>query len=281
MNVENKAMRRNHQKLVVITGCDTGIGRSLAAIMAARGFTVVISYLDKNPFENESGILAFRMDMRKPEETIAFTEFVKELCGGGMRLDAFVSNAGVALGGPVENIPMSLMRECFEIDFFGAVRIIHELLPDIIKAKGRIVVNGSLAGRIAMPFMSPYTASKFALEGYCDSLRREMMPYGVKVVLLEPSAVATPIWNKAKEQDISFVDEKYMKSLFLFRDNFIEGGNGGLDTEKAAQQISGILDLDAPKARYIIAKQPIRSKILTLLPSWLIDRAVAKMFDLK
>jgi NAD(P)-dependent dehydrogenase (short-subunit alcohol dehydrogenase family) len=280
MNNENKAIRQNHQRLIVITGCDSGIGKSLAAIMAKRGYLVVISYLSENPFADERGVFAVKMDLRIPEEVGAFISYIRELCSGGMELTAVVGNAGVALGGPVEDIPMGLMRESFEINYFGMVKIVQAMIPELIRTGGRIVVNGSLAGRIAMPYMAPYTASKFALEGYCDSLRRELFPYGVPVVLLEPSAVATPIWDKAKKQDISFVEEKYLKSLNRFRDSFIEDGNRGMETGAAAERIAEILTVEKPKARYIIAKQPIRSKLLCLLPAFILDRAIVKMLGM-
>jgi NAD(P)-dependent dehydrogenase (short-subunit alcohol dehydrogenase family) len=195
-------------------------------------------------------------------------------------LSAVVSNAGVALGGPVENLPLDLYRKSFEINFFGAVSIIQALIPELINSKGKICIIGSMAGRIAMPFLSPYASAKFALEGFCDSLRREMNPFGVKTIMIEPAAVATPIWNKAKEQDISFVDEKYMESLRSFQNNFIEGGNEGMTVDKAAVLIADILAQKKPKARYIIAKNMMTLKLILRLPSIVLDKAVKKLFQM-
>jgi len=126
--------------------------------------------------------------------------------------------------------------------------------------------------------LSPYASTKFALEGFCDSLRREMNPFGVKTILIEPAAVATPIWNKAKNQDIGFADKKYLDSLYAFRDNFIEGGNGGMATDEAAKKILDIIDRKKPKARYIVAQDRMVSRLMTLLPDSVIDKAVVKMF---
>ena len=119
------------------------------------------------------------MDLRVPADVEAFIAFVKGLCASGHSLAAVVDNAGVALGGPVEDLPMSLFREVFEINFFGAVRIAQAFIPELVASRGRIVVIGSMAGRVALPFLSPYASSKFALEGFCDSLRRELNPFGV------------------------------------------------------------------------------------------------------
>lgn len=107
-----------------------------------------------------------------------------------------------------------------------------------------------------------------------------MNPFGIKTILIEPAAVATPIWNKAKRQDISFADKKYMKSLYLFRDNFIEDGNNGLSADVAAAKITDIFSKKCPHSRYIIAKNSFVSQLILLLPSWLVDFAVTKMFQM-
>lgn len=266
--------------LVVITGCDSGVGKSLVLVLLQMGYTIILSYLDQNPFENEPRVYSRKMDLRKPEEVVGFCHYAKELCQSGEKLEAVIANAGVALGGSIENIPMSVYRECFEINFFGAVAVIQALIPELIRDQGKIMIHGSMAGRIALPFLSPYASTKFALEGFCDSLRREMNPFGIKTILLESAAIATPIWNKAKNQDISFVDEKYLKSLYRFRDKFIEGGNSGMDITLAALKIAEILDKKNPKSRYVIAKNKTGSKLLIMVPSFFLDKAVVKMYEM-
>lgn len=265
---------------VVITGCDSGIGRSLAERLAGRGYKVAVSYLQENPFANNPQVAAQKMDLEIKAEVDAFCDFVKRFCRENPPLSAVVANAGVALGGPVENLPLDLYRKSFEINFFGAVAVIQALIPDIIKNKGKICIIGSMAGRIAMPFLSPYASTKFALEGFCDSLRREMNPLGVKIIMIEPAAVATPIWNNAKRQDISFVAEKYMESLLTFQKNFIDGGNEGMPVEQATALIAGILEKENPKARYIIAQNTMTFRLLLRLPSIVLDKIVAKMFNM-
>lgn len=266
--------------LIVVTGCDTGIGRSLAKILVKKGYQVALSYLNENPFANKPGFYAKKMDLRVPSEVHEFCLFVKELCQSGMHLDALVNNAGVALGGPVENIPLTLYREAFEINYFGVVTVTKELIPELIKNKGKIMVIGSLAGKIAMPFMSPYVSTKFALEGFCDSLRREMNPFGVKTILIEPGGVATEIWNTAMKQDISFVEEKYRDSLHSFQTNFIENGNKGMDQDAASNMIANILLKNNPKARYLVAQNRLTTKILTLIPNVIFDKVVVKLFQM-
>lgn len=278
MNDKNELCNQRSKSFVVITGCDTGIGRSLVPLLIDKGYLVFLSYLEQNPFAEQPNIFARKMDIRKPAELEAFCGDIRALCHNGHKLEAVISNAGVALGGPVENIPLAIYRDCFEINYFGTVQLVQALIPELIDSQGKIILNGSMAGRIAPPFMSPYASSKFALEGFSDSLRRELYPFGVRTILLEPAAVATPIWNKAKKQDISFVDEKYLESLYCFRDKFIEGGNQGLTVELAALKIAKIVEKNKPKARYIIAKNNLGSRLLLLIPNKILDMIFIKMY---
>ena len=131
-----------------------------------------------------------------------------------------------------------------------------------------------------MPFLSPYVASKFALRGFTHSLRRELLPYGIKTVLIEPAAIATPIWNKAKGQDMSFIDEKYNKSSGEFMEKFVDDGNYGMDVDEAAKKIVRILDKKNPKANYIIAENRFKAYLPTILPHSYIDRKVVEGFSM-
>ena len=264
----------------LVTGCDTGIGNSLTKKLLGEGYPVVFSYLNTNNFEGIKNAYGIQLDLRNTEQIQKFCIKAEDIINTSGKLRCIILNAGVALGGPVENIPMEIFHETFQINFFGNISVLKHFIPMLENTKGRIVFVGSLAGKIAMPFLSPYASSKFALEGFCDSLRRELNPFGVKTIMIEPAAVATPIWNKAKEQDISFADEKYMKSLFKFRDNFIEGGNYGMSSDPADEEIMKIKSKDSTKDRYKIAKDKLRSKIITHIPQSLIDKAVRKMFKM-
>ncbi len=280
MKNKSIALNKKNRGLVLITGCDSGVGKSLVTVLLQMGYTVILSYLENNAFVNEPGVYSKQMDLRKPDSTKDFCLFVKEVCNQEKKLEAIILNAGVALGGPIENLPMEIFRESFEINFFGAVEIVQTLIPELIRDQGKIIIHGSMAGRVALPYLSPYVATKFALEGFCDSLRREMKPFGVKTILLESAAIATPIWNKAKNQDISFVDNKYLPSLYRFRDTFIEGGNNGMDAEMAALKIAGILSEKRPKSRYIIAKNPLGSQLLKHIPNFVLDQAMLRMLGM-
>lgn len=273
-------MNGMESKLIVVTGCDSGIGKSLAEVLLKRGYSVAVSYLDENHFEEDSNAYPRRMDAMNLEEVEAFCSYVKELCSSGMKLEAVVMNAGIAITGPVENLPMDFYRKCMEINFFAPVRMIKEFIPEIIRNRGRIMLIGSFAGKIALPFLSAYASSKYAAEAFCDSQRRELNPFGVKTILMEPRAVATTIWDKGKAQDISFVDEKYRACLIRERDSFVKGGNSGVDVDIAAFDISRILFAKNPRPRYIIAKNLAASKFLLIVPDRILDKAIEKVFHM-
>jgi NAD(P)-dependent dehydrogenase (short-subunit alcohol dehydrogenase family) len=267
-------------KTAAITGCDSGIGASLARMFADEGYRVIISYLDRHPFEGTPNVVAGKLDLRDEGQIISFAALVEKHCREKDSLDYFINNAGVALGGPFENIPLDVYREVFEINFFGLISLTRKIIPCLMRSRGRLVINGSMAGRIALPFLSPYTASKFALEGWCDSIRRELNPFGIRTILLEPGGIATPIWNKALEQDASFADRKYSVSLQKFRENFIMAGNRGMNTDSAAAQIFRFITRKKPGTRYIIAQSRLLSFMETLIPDSLLDALVVKMFSM-
>lgn len=275
LRIEGPAM-----KLVVITGCDSGIGKSLVPLFKEAGYRVIISFLEHNPFQTQRDIISQKLDLRHEEEITSFTTLINRLGDDGNSLDYVINNAGIALGGPLENIPISIYRQVMEINFFGLITLTQRILPNLIKSRGRLVINGSMAGRIALPFLSPYTASKYALEGWCDSIRRELNPFGIRTILLEPGGIATPIWNKALDQDSSFINKKYFDSIETFREKFIKSGSRGMDPDRAAAMIFKCITSKRPRSRYIIAGNRMLSYLETLIPGKVLDMFVSKMFSM-
>ena len=269
------------KKLVVITGCDSGIGESLCRVCINYGYYAVISYQAQNLFSPEPNVFAFKMDLRKKEEIDQFVLFIKDILKQSFHLECIVNNAGIALGGPIENLPMEIFRDNFEVNYFGLVYFTQNMIPLLIKSRGKIMNIGSMAGRIALPFLSPYASSKYALEGFNDSLRRELLPFGIRTVIVEPGGIATPIWNKSKKQERAFVDEKYLKSLDEFTKKFVDKGNSGMDSDRAAKDIFSIILKKNPKDRYIIAKNRFTASLPLLLPVKLLDKLFLKMFRME
>jgi len=266
------------KELAVITGCDSGIGKACAEMLLKKGVNAAVSYLEANPFKKEPHCSAYKADMTKESDIEKFVKSINKLCSSGYTLKTLFCNAGVALGGPVENTPLEIYRRVFEINYFSYVSLIQKLIPLLRESRGMIMIHGSLAGRIALPFLAPYTSSKFALEAFADSLRRELNPFGIKTVLLETAAVATPIWTKARKIDNSFVDEVYIDSLNAFMENFVDSGSRGMPVDKAAEKIVKIMEMEKPRTRYIISGTPVNSFLQTVLPDRVVDRMVEKFF---
>jgi NAD(P)-dependent dehydrogenase (short-subunit alcohol dehydrogenase family) len=264
--------------LTVITGCDSGIGRSLCEVFTEHGEAVAASVLAEGSLVAAHGLFVKPMDLCQSDDIAAFAAFVQELTQQGYRLDTLINNAGIGRFGPVENLPLTAYRETFEVNFFGMVALTQKLLPGLIQNRGTIVIMGSLAGRVALPFLSPYTATKSALIGWGESLRRELRPLGVRTILVEPGAIATPIWNKGRQQDLSFVGEKYRRVLASGMDSMIDSGNQGLDPRRAAEIIYHIAHQKRPRARYIVSKSPVIDTLMTLVPVELMDVIIARVF---
>jgi NAD(P)-dependent dehydrogenase (short-subunit alcohol dehydrogenase family) len=279
-----------NKKLVVITGCDSGIGEELCKIFLKSGYAVAGSYLGEtqaqgpSPRSQEERLFKFKMDLRKEEEVEGFAASVKKLLESGYELECFINNAGVAAFGPVENLPVEVYREIFEINYFGMVALVKNFIPYLIRAKGRIIIIGSTAGLVAVPFAAPYASSKFAVEGYSDSLRREMLPYGIKTILIEPAGIATPIWEtswkRGKEKLFPLFDKKYLKVFDMIGETVIKGSAKGMAQDKAAEEIYRIFRKKNPKARYMIAKNYPSEWLKLHVPSRLIDFALPKIMGM-
>jgi NAD(P)-dependent dehydrogenase (short-subunit alcohol dehydrogenase family) len=270
----------NDKKLIVITGCDSGIGESLCRVLIKNNYVTAVSFLEKNPFKNDKNVFAKKLDLKNEKEIKNFAQWIKKICGSRYRLDSLVNNAGIAKGGPVENLPLEIYREVFEVNFFGLISLTQKLTPLIIKEKAKIFIMGSMAGLIAVPFLSPYASSKFALEGFCDSLRRELIPFGVRTTILEPGGIATPIWEKAKKQDSSFADKKYSESLKKFKENFIDNAGKAVSPDFAADIIYKILKKKNPKPRYVVDRHKFLTYLPKLLPEKLLDKIFLKLFEM-
>jgi NAD(P)-dependent dehydrogenase (short-subunit alcohol dehydrogenase family) len=275
MNQKDSSADRKKQ-LVVITGTDSGIGLELANVFIKNGYTVLATYLVQS---GVSGALTVPLDLRKEVSIVNVAERVNELAGTGFTLACLVNNAGIAFGGGIENLPVSMFRENFEVNFFGLISLTQKLIPLLIRSRGRIILHGSAAGKTAVPFLSPYASSKFALEGFSDCLRRELLPYGIATILLETGGVSTPIWDGFSRQDTSFMDEKYDKTIGRFEQVFLKGPKG-LTAAQAAGKIFRVFGIARPKPRYIIAKSVFREHLIRLVPARTLDRLFVKMFDM-
>jgi NAD(P)-dependent dehydrogenase (short-subunit alcohol dehydrogenase family) len=180
------------RSLALVTGASTGIGRACAIHLAGLGFHVLAGVRD--PADAPDGLDPLRLDVTSESDVAAAAERV------GAELGVLVNNAGIAINGPVEVVPLDQWRRIVEVNLLGQVAVTRALLPAILRARGRVVNMSSIGGRVANPLFGPYSATKFALEAVSDALRREVAAHGVRVVSIEPGGIATPIWDKGLEE---------------------------------------------------------------------------------
>lgn len=269
----------NHQKSVLVTGANSGIGLACAEYLAANGFHVYagardIRTLDK-PGKN-SNITAVKLDVTNPADVAEVKRIIEER---GTGLFGLVNNAGITKAGALMDVSVEDMRAQFEVNLLGVHQVTQAVFPFILQSKGRIVMMSSDSGFFATPFVGPYCSSKFALEGYSDSLRREIAPYGVKVIIIEPGRVITAIWDKGEQ---TIADAKYAKSMFwneakaLGEYSIRKGKTEGLPPVAVAQIVHQALTLEKPKLRYIVAKNSFEYMLMKIFPAWYVDRLVLK-----
>lgn len=197
-------------------------------------------------------------------------------------LDGVVDNAGMALPGPLEFLPTSALRDQLEVNVVGQLRVIQSVMPAIRQVTGRIVVVGSIGGRIAGPMIGAYHASKFALLGLTDTLRAELAPWRIPVILIEPGVVATPIWSRGADSAdrvaSAMPDEAhqlYARQIARVRSNAARSAKNGLPPERAAQTIVSALTDPRPRPRYLVGRDARIAAVVARLPHRLRYRLTA------
>src|SRR5688500_9161604 len=184
---------------VVITGASTGIGRACAIDLDGRGFRVFAGVRKDEDGERlrseRPSIEPLRIDVTDAGEIAAARDRVGEEVGE-RGLAGLVNNAGIAVPGPLEHLPLDEIRRQLEVNVLGQIAVTQAFLPLLRTARGRIVNIGSIGGRVALPLLGPYAGSKHAMEGISDSLRRELRPWGIEVSLVRPGPIATEIWER-------------------------------------------------------------------------------------
>lgn len=259
---------------VVVTGASTGIGRETARRLAAHGFPVfgTVRRAEDADALRAEGVTPVLADVTDGAAIAAAAGTVRAALAE-RPLVGLVNNAGVPAAGPLEFLPLEQLRYALEVNVIGVLAVTQAFLPDLRRSRGRIVNISSISGRIAMPFGGPYSASKFALEAISDSLRRELLPSGVKVVVIEPGSVRTPIWDKIQERDLDrYRETPYAAILPLIRNQALAGAQRGLPAQAVADAVLQALTVKRPKARMVVVRRKLRFRILRLLPDALLDR---------
>jgi NAD(P)-dependent dehydrogenase (short-subunit alcohol dehydrogenase family) len=276
---------------VVITGASTGIGWAIAKFLVGRGYRVfgsVRKQADADRLTGEFGanFTPLLFDVTDEAAVLAAAGEVREALGGET-LAGLVNNAGVAVAGPVFELSVDDFRQQMDINVIGpviATQAFGPLLgadPSLKGPKGRIVMISSVAGKNGNPLLAPYCTSKHAIEGLSEGLRRELMLFGIDVIIVAPGAVKTPIWSKAEQIDLSvYQNSPYLPALNKVMAFMMKLGETGLPAERIAEVVLEALTTERPKVRYQITPDRMRHLMTATLPKRVVDRIIAKRLGL-
>jgi len=278
---------------VVVTGVSTGIGWGILKVLIGRGYRVfgsVRKAQDAERLTKEFGeaFVPLLFDITDEAGVQTAAQQVREQLNAGT-LFGLVNNAGVAVPAPLMHQPIEDFRKQMEINLIGQLIVTQAFLPLLgtdrsLKGQaGRVINMSSVSGKGGYPFLGAYVASKFALEGFSESLRRELMLYGIDVIIIGPGSVATPIWDKAEDLDISiYSGTEYAEAIRRIYKYMIEDGRNGYPPEKVGEVVLHALTTPKPHVRYaVVPGNPIRRFIQRLLPKRVIDRIIARNLGFK
>jgi len=263
--------------LALVTGASSGIGRACATHLASRGFAVLAGV--RNVADAPPNTEPIRLDVTRAEDIAAAAERV------GTSLHALVNNAGIAVNGPIEVVPVEDWRHQLEVNLIGQVAVTRALLPALLNARGRIVNMSSISGRNALPLLGPYAASKFALEAFNDTLRREVGPHGVKVACVEPGIIVTPVWAKSRATGEGLVDamptdarRRYETMINAVRGFAERAERDGLPPEAVAEVVGHAVTARRPRTRYVVGREArVRVALGRLLPDRAMDALIRRV----
>lgn len=261
---DNSMTEQNPTRHVIVSGASRGIGRHSAIRLAEAGFHVFAGVRNSDAARslaalNIKNLCPVTLDITKSADIDALVETL-----GDRKLHGLVNNAGVATLGPLEFLPLDEIRSEFEVNLFGHIAMIQAFLPHLRAASGRIVNISSISGFVGFPFFGAYAASKFALEGLSDSLRRELKPAGVAVSLIQPGNIDTDIWQASIEKGQSLEERLPSAARQVYGNRFSRNENGSYgptvktDPGDVAEAVLRALTAPIPKARYLVSKDARR-----------------------
>ncbi len=277
----------SNARAVVVTGASTGIGEACALRLDTMGWRVFAGVRrDEDGArlkEKASDRLApVFIDVTDGASILSAAENVTATVAG-TGLAGLVNNAGIALGGPLEYLPVDELRRQLEVNVVGQIAVTQAFLPLLREGRGRVVNIGSSNGMLATPFFGPYCASKFALEGLTDSLRQELRPWGIEVSVVQPGSIATPIWDKGRATADELEEKLPQEALDLYGGAFIavrkaidEQEKRGVPPDEVAKAVAHALAARRPKTRYTVGWDArLEVTLARLVPDRLRDRVVA------
>lgn len=275
-------------KVALITGASSGFGLLISLELAKAGYDVAAGLrrpeaaaellTRAEQADVVERIHVFQLNICMEEQVKAAAWELEQKFG---RLDVLVNNAGEAVGGMVEEVPLSGWRKQLETNFFGTVSVTQHMLPLLRKTgRSKVILMSSISGVVGFPGYGPYAASKFALEGFGESLSMELMPFGINVVLIQPGAYGTPIWNKSFGELTVKEGSPYSGLLKGVLDYSERTARGSGDPQEVARLVANIASMSKPKFRYTLPRGTrLTAWIKGVLPDRLFQRIVYRMLD--
>jgi NAD(P)-dependent dehydrogenase (short-subunit alcohol dehydrogenase family) len=225
---------------------------------------------------SQAGAVPVRLEVTDSASVAAARDQVVQGLSGA-RLVGLVNNAGIPAVGPIEHVPLADVRRVLEVNVVGVIAVTQAFMPLLRAAKGRVINISSVAGRIALPFMGPYTASKHALEAVSDSLRRELLGSGVDVVVVQPGSTRSRIWDKVKALDVSpYRGTVYGPIVDRIRERALQGGERGLPAAAVAKAVRRALTARRPPTRILVTRNALLTRLVDFLPERLVDWLVGR-----
>ncbi|MGB6987390.1 MAG: SDR family oxidoreductase [Candidatus Aquilonibacter sp.] len=273
---------------VLVSGASTGIGHAIAMHLAHNGYTVYAGVRkegDRERLEAEHArIHPIVLDVTVPADITRAMQTVRE---AGDTLAGLVNNAGIAVAGPLEFLPLDALRLQFEVNTIAPIAMAQAALPLLRESRGRIVNIGSIAGRLAAPFVGPYSASKAAIASLTDALRQELARFGIAVSLLEFASVKTPIWEKGRQGRDALVASMPPQAMSLYgtlaeaiiAQTKVEEREG-LDPKVIAATVLAALRSPKPRERYVIGRKARIQAVAAILPPSTRDRLIKRVMKL-
>ncbi|HEV7482073.1 MAG TPA: SDR family oxidoreductase [Solirubrobacterales bacterium] len=276
---------------VLVTGASTGIGRATVERLDAAGWRVFAGVRRQEDADalSQAGserVMPLILDVTDAGQIAAAAQRIGEEAGG--QLEGLVNNAGIAVPGPLETLPLDDFRRQVEVNLTAQVAVTQAMLPLLRRAPGRIVFIASIGGRIAFPLNGAYHAAKFGVEAVGDVFRQELRPWKIGVSIVEPGSIDTPIWERgsANAEEIearAHPDQEalYGRAIAGFRKVVQDLADRGIPPQKVAMVIAHALEADRPRSRYLVGLDAkLQARLKVVIPDRVWDRIVARMMHL-
>jgi NAD(P)-dependent dehydrogenase (short-subunit alcohol dehydrogenase family) len=267
---------------VLVSGASTGIGAATIELLSRNGITAFAGVRNAS---DAARLAALHPNIRPVSLDVtsaaSIANAVREVAACRLPFLGVVSNAGIAVAGPLETLPIDELRHQFEVNVFGALALVQAALPLLPEHRGRVVFVGSISGRLATPYIGPYSASKFALRSISDCLRVELAPAGIRVSLIEPGSVKTPIWQKGRDgrdKMLANLGQRprphYVRALETVVETTESEERGGMSVDVVAEAILHALTDAKPRPTYLLGTPARMGSIIAALPAALRTRIV-------